>query len=250
MSRAARAIGLARSLLVYHGIPGRQRRLRRLYVRFVRSGDLAFDIGAHAGNRVRALLALGCRVVAVEPQPDFARLLDTLFGARRRDVHVVRAAVGADTGRAWLETSDRDPTLATTRPAWRAARQAEPGFAHVRWNRRLEVDLVTLDWLIARFGQPAFVKIDVEGAEAAALAGLSRPVPALSFEYLPGALDEVAACVVRLEALGPYRFNWSVGETHRLSSPTWVSGTALLDGLTTPAARRRSGDVYAALDPR
>jgi hypothetical protein len=34
-----------------------------------------FDIGAHAGNRVRAFAALGCRVVAIEPQSDFAWLL-------------------------------------------------------------------------------------------------------------------------------------------------------------------------------
>jgi len=63
MTRIDRAIGLARSLATYHGIPFRQRRLRRLYRSFVNAGDLAFDIGAHAGNRVRALTALGCRVV-------------------------------------------------------------------------------------------------------------------------------------------------------------------------------------------
>ena len=50
VSALDRALGLARSLLVYHGIPGRQRRMRRLYSRFVAAGDLAFDVGAHAGQ--------------------------------------------------------------------------------------------------------------------------------------------------------------------------------------------------------
>src|SRR5688572_30596837 len=44
VSARDRALGVARSLLVYHGIPGRQRRIRRLYGQFVASGDLAFDI--------------------------------------------------------------------------------------------------------------------------------------------------------------------------------------------------------------
>jgi hypothetical protein len=36
MSRLDRIIGLARSLLVYHAIPWRQRRMQRLYRQFAR----------------------------------------------------------------------------------------------------------------------------------------------------------------------------------------------------------------------
>src|SRR5215470_767902 len=90
MSRIDRAVGLLRSLAIYHAVPLRQRRLRALYREFVRAGDLVFDIGAHAGNHVRALSALGCRVVALEPQPDFARLLRLLF-SHRSNVRVVEA---------------------------------------------------------------------------------------------------------------------------------------------------------------
>ena len=91
MSRLDRALGLARSLAIYHAIPLRQKRMRRLYAGFVGSGDLVFDIGAHAGNRVRGFASLGCRVVALEPQPDFARLLRVLFGRSSR-IQVVQAA--------------------------------------------------------------------------------------------------------------------------------------------------------------
>ena len=243
----SRIYGLIRSLAVYHAIPLRQRRLRRLYATFAGPGDLVFDVGAHAGNRTRALAALGCRVVALEPQPDFARLLRLLFGRHPR-VSVLEAAVGDRAGLATLSISERTPTMTTLAAAWRAAREQDPVFSGVRWNRDVDVELVTLDGLIARFGWPAFVKIDVEGAEPAVLAGLTRPVPALSFEYLPGTLDYTRTCVDRLRALGSYRYNWSVGESYELAAADWVDGDTLLAALRTGPARRRSGDVYARVE--
>src|SRR5712692_8470931 len=246
MSRLDRALGLARSLAIYHAIPLRQQRMRQLYGGFVRSGDLVFDIGAHAGNRVRGFASLGCRVVALEPQPDFARLLRVLFGRSSR-IQVVQAAAGDAQGRASLSISERTPTVTTLAEAWRDARARDPRFARVRWNRCLEVETTTLDALITQFGAPSFVKIDVEGGEPAVLTGLTHAVPALSFEYLPRALDEVQACVRRLTALGPYRFNWSPGESYRLASGPWLNEPELLASLRTPGAQRQSGDVYARL---
>jgi FkbM family methyltransferase len=246
MSRLDRSIGLARSLAIYHGIPLRQRRLRRLYAHFVRAGDLVFDIGAHAGNRVRGFASLGCRVVALEPQPDFARLLRALFG-RSPEVVIVEAAVGEAPGRRLLSLSERTPTVTTVAAAWRDARAKDPDFAGVQWNRQIEIEMTTLDRLIEQFGVPAFVKIDVEGSEPAVLAGLGRPLPALSFEYLPRALEEVQVCLARLGTLGTYRFNWSAGESNRLASDRWLDASDLLAALRSPDAQRRPGDVYARL---
>ena len=246
MSVFDRALGVARSLIVYHGIPGRQRRIRRLYRRFVTAGDLAFDIGAHAGNRTRALAALGCHVVAVEPQADFARLLRHLF-ARSPGVTIVEEAAGRAAGHATLAVSERTPTVTTVSSSWRDARRDEADFAGVKWNRFVDVPVTTLDALIARFGMPAFVKIDVEGSEPDVLAGLSQPVPVVSFEYLPRALDLAEACSGRLRELGDYRFTWSPGESFRLATEVWLSRPELIASLRGLAPRQRPGDIYAML---
>lgn len=239
-----RVAGLARSLAIYHAIPFRQRRLRRLYRTFVTRDDLVIDVGAHAGNHVRALSALGCRVIAIEPQPDFVRVLTLLFG-RSRNVTILDQGVGDRAGRAQLSISERTPTVTSLSPDWREARKDDEDFSRVRWNRTLEIEVTTLDALIARYGAPAFIKLDVEGSEPAALAGLSRAVPALAFEYLPRALDRVEACVTRLRALDQYVYNWAPGESYRLASAAWLDGSQLLDSLRRPGVQQRSGDVYA-----
>ena len=60
-----------------------------------------------------------------------------------------------------------------------------PGFEGVAWDAAETVEVTTLDRLIADHGLPRFVKIDVEGAEAEVLAGLSHAVAWIAFESLP-----------------------------------------------------------------
>jgi FkbM family methyltransferase len=246
MGRIHRMAGVARSLALYYGIPFRARRLARLYAPFVPPGALAFDVGAHAGSRVRAFRRLGARVVAVEPQPDFVRLLQRLYG-RDPQVAIVAAAVGRADGEATLHASEGTPTVATLSPAWAARVGADASFRGVRWTPGPRVPVTTLDALIAQHGRPDFVKLDVEGYEAEALAGLAAPVPALSFEYLAAARDVALDCVERLGALGRYEYNWSVGERQRLAERAWLEPGAIRAFLRALPDGSGSGDVYARL---
>lgn len=239
--------GLARSLAIYYGQPWRGRGLDRFYARLIAPGALAFDIGAHVGNRTRALRRAGARVVAVEPQPAFRRFLAATLP--RNGIELVGAAVGAAPGRARLSISRRHPTVSTLSRAWIETVGTTPGFRHVRWDEAVEVEVVTLDQLIARFGRPDFCKIDVEGHEAEILAGLSEPLPLVASEYLPAALPTAHACVARLEALGAYRFNLAIGESHRFALPDWVDARAIGAALERAAADGRSGDLYARTTP-
>lgn len=236
--------GLARSLVIYRARPWKRRRLRAFYRGFVGPGDLAFDIGAHVGDRLGAFVALGARVVAVEPQPLFLGLLRRLYG-RLPGVTLIDAAVAAAPGRAELLISDAAPTVSTLNRAWADRQSTVRSFRRVRWNTRLTVPVTTLDALIAAHGEPAFCKIDVEGSELAVLRGLSRPLAALSFEYTPAAPADAVACAAHLCTLGAYSFNASIGESLRFVFPAWQDAAAITTWLRARTPDERAGDVYA-----
>jgi FkbM family methyltransferase len=240
-------LGLLRSALVYTWRPcGRARRVR-FYRRLVPPGVLCFDIGAHLGSCSRAFLGLGARVVAVEPQPACAAYLHRRWGRHPRFT-LVAQAVGAESGAARLHVNRLNPAISTLAPsAWRAA-MAKAAAGPERWDSGVEVEVTTLDRLIAAFGLPAFCKIEVEGYEAEALAGLSQPLAALSFGFISFEKERAVACLKRLAALGGYRFNWSFRERLRLERPGWVEAEAVERMLAALGSRALSGDIYARLE--
>ena len=218
-------------------------RMQEFYARFLAPGDLCFDVGANIGNRVKIFLKLGARVVAVEPQRECARVLESVF-AGRPGFALVEKALGSADGRAEMLISDAD-TISSLSREWITAVTESGRFADQRWDRKRVVEVTTLDQLVALHGVPAFIKIDVEGFESEVVRGLSRPVKALSLEYTPECIESTLACVDHLAKLGEIQLNFSMAESMELSLPRWIDRNELSNFLMRLGnAPDVWGDVY------
>lgn len=246
LDSAPRIAGLARSLAIYYGQPWKVRRRREFYRQFIAPDSLCFDVGSHVGNRIASWLSLGARVIAIEPQPDCLRVLRLLYG-RRSDVTLLDCAIAATSGTRSLHVSTLTPTLSTLSDDWIDEVSRDPRFGVARWDRALEVSVETLDSLIARYGTPAFCKIDVEGLELDVLQGLTQPLPAVSFEFIPVAIERAVSCVERLATLGSYEFRPSPVETMRWGTDSWLGVPEISEWLRSQPLQGGSGDVYARL---
>lgn len=180
-------------------------RLRRFLKPHVREGETAFDIGANTGEWTEEMRRLGADVVAVEPQAECVAELRSRF-ARDPRVRIVDRAVGDEEGEGVLHLAVTGSAHASMSDEWREAAVAHRGMPADGWVGTERVEVTTLDSLIGEFGAPRLCKIDVEGLEPNVLAGLSRPLPAVTFEFHREMADAVEACTQRLAKLGDYRY--------------------------------------------
>jgi FkbM family methyltransferase len=236
--------GVLRSLRIYYGRGARRADMDRLYRQFVGPGDLVFDVGAHVGDRIASFRRIGARVIAVEPQPALARTLRLLYG-RDRAVTIESAAVGRQTGSIDLRINLDNPTVSTASDAFIKAADGARGWEGQRWSKTVRVPVITLDTLIERHGMPAFIKLDVEGFEVEALAGLTQPVPALSFEFTTIQRQLATAGIERCAALGLRLYNAALGESQALVHGAWQDERTIANWLSALPAEANSGDIYA-----
>src|SRR5262245_51790206 len=165
---------------------------------------LIFDIGAHVGQDTDFYLQRGFRVVAVEADPDLARRLRARFGIALARGHlvVVEAAVGARSGAGKFYRLG--PSLIGTALPARATWSLVLG----EHCEEIDVAFVTLADLIARYGKPHYMKIDIERAVTLCSDGLrDAPTPSyLSLEAESRDFERFKRDVAAIGELGYDRF--------------------------------------------
>jgi len=161
----------------------------------VEPSRLGLDIGGSWGLFAAALAGRVLELHVFEPNPEKARFLEASLGRRAR-IHAI--ALSDEAGEVELHIPDQSSALATIEAS--NSVRTMPG-------RRVKVARQRLDSLdlAPSLGPVGFVKLDVEGHEAAVLAGaeglLRRDHPALLIEieerHRPGAVAQTLAWLWR-----------------------------------------------------
>lgn len=130
--------------------------------------DLVFDLGLHRGEDTGFYLAKGFRVVAVDANAELcADVADRLAEhVATGALTLVNRAVADQAGELTFY-ADSDSAWGTVNADW-AARNRRLGSA----QERRTATAITMAELLHEHGTPYFVKIDIEGMDLVALAGL------------------------------------------------------------------------------
>jgi FkbM family methyltransferase len=205
-------------------------------------GDIYFDIGAHTGLKAEPYIESGYKVVLVEPQPKCVKILNSKYADRKGQVHLVPMGLGGRVGVLDLSINTRSPTISTFSEKWKKGR-----FSNEIWDETVAVQVTTLDKLIEKYGNPRYVKVDVEGFEYEVLQGLTRKSGIISFEFTAEYVADAIKSILYLAALGYEKFNFSIAEHSASALNNWVNSSDLCAILGELAAKKSElwGDVYA-----
>jgi FkbM family methyltransferase len=162
---------------------------------FVRRGGTAIDVGANQGFYAYALAGVADRVIAFEPNPDYAGFARRMLRGR---AEVYGLALSDRPGRGTFYVPlDNDGTVL------HFAGSLKRTHSQFRRNMTYEVEIRTLDGFIDELGPDLavadvrFIKADVEGSEREVLDGaratIARHRPVIQLELLSGTHQDPGA---------------------------------------------------------
>ncbi len=168
--------------------------------------DLIYDVGAHDGQDSDFYLKKGFRVVAIECNPVLVKQLRQRFAREEANGQftLLPIAVSSTPGEIDFYINEVRSVWGTTQPDF-ALRNAKMGAP----SRKVKVEARPFESVLAQYGVPYYLKVDIEGSDMMCLEAL-RSLPDrpryLSIEAEQSSWSAVIHAFDLLQALGYMRF--------------------------------------------
>ena len=175
-------------------------------LKLINKGDLYFDIGAHLGDKSKPFIEKKIKTIMVEPIPACVKSLKKLY-SKNSIVKIIPKGLGSKNTKKILSINKEMPTTSTFAKHWKSGR-----FSNLKWPDKIQVQITTLDSLIKKFGNPQYIKIDVEGYELNVIKGLTKKSGIISFEVTSEFFSDAIKCLDYLKKLSYSSFTFSIGE--------------------------------------
>ena len=161
--------------------------------------DLVFDLGMHNGTDTEYYLKKGFRVVGVDANPRLTNSVRERFRSEIADKRLFVENIG-------IHNSEQVLTfyLNLDVDEWSSFEKRLGTRDNTRFST-LEVPCRRLDYLIGKYGMPYYLKIDVEGLDAAIVRDLTRWAIRPAYASLE---DDGIDCLIALYETGARQFKF------------------------------------------
>jgi FkbM family methyltransferase len=171
---------------------------------------LLFDIGANVGKwALENAKTPTTRIVCVEASPaTYYKLMRNVHG---KNINVLNRAVTSEPISSATFYEAPGGTISSLNKDWIMSPRSRFGesspYQIAKITSEIKVPTTTIDAMIATYGMPDLIKVDVEGAEHIVLPSLTQKAKTVCFEWASEWDHEAFLCIDHMVSLGYTQFH-------------------------------------------
>lgn len=166
-----------------------------------------FDIGANVGRWSLENIGLCDKIVALEPDPNTFKLLQENTKSSNKPITCLNYAVCNSPNDEIEFYRCEFNTISTLNVEWLSDEKSRFYGREGKNYEKITCKTISIDRLIALFGVPKMIKVDVEGGEFQCISSLTQKVDLLCFEWASELKDIAFLCLGYLYSLGFTQFH-------------------------------------------
>ena len=190
---------------------------------------ILFDIGANRGLYADANVNLYDQCILVEANPELSRFLSEKYNTNPGMVIVNKIVSNKQNETFYISNAD---TISTVDPEWVNQSRFSQNYS---WHPVQGLPTFSIDELVQTYGQPSFLKVDVEGYEYNVILSMTQKYCPLSFEWAEEKKQEILLTLKYLHSLGYSKFSLQMEDsyTYQVKNEEWVEFSTLYSMLET-----------------